>query len=118
MKQFQNDPRVRVALLSTTAAGVAITLTASSCVWFAELYYTPGLLIQAEDRCHRIGQKEDVTVNYFVAHDTLDDGKTELTKQIIPRILVCLISLISLLIVFYILLSQCYGSSRSESSLR
>ena len=91
MKQFQNDPRVRVALLSTTAAGVAITLTASSCVWFAELYYTPGLLIQAEDRCHRIGQKEDVTVNYFVAHDTLDDGKTELTKHIIPRILVCLI---------------------------
>ena len=76
VKQFQNDPRVRVALLSTTAAGVAITLTASSCVWFAELYWTPGLLIQAEDRCHRIGQKEDVTVNYFVANDTLDDGKS------------------------------------------
>lgn len=75
VKQFQNDPRIRVALLSTTAAGVAITLTASSCVWFAELYWTPGLLIQAEDRCHRIGQKEDVNVNYFVANDTLDDGK-------------------------------------------
>jgi SWI/SNF-related matrix-associated actin-dependent regulator 1 of chromatin subfamily A len=68
-------------LLSTTAAGVAITLTASSCVWFAELYWTPGLLIQAEDRCHRIGQKEDVTVNYFVAHNTLDDGKLQMISK-------------------------------------
>ena len=120
MKQFQNDPRVRVALLSTTAAGVAITLTASSCVWFAELYYTPGLLIQAEDRCHRIGQKEDVTVNYFVAHDTLDDGKVQQNRNETHPSEIGLAYRLSshLLIVFYILLSQCYGSSRSESSLR
>ena len=120
MKQFQNDPRVRVALLSTTAAGVAITLTASSCVWFAELYYTPGLLIQAEDRCHRIGQKEDVTVNYFVAHDTLDDGKVQQNRnETYPSEIGLAYRLSShLLIVFYILLSQCYGSSRSESSSR
>lgn len=70
---FQKDPRVRVAVLSTTAAGVGITLTASATVWFAEMYWTPGLLIQAEDRSHRIGQKNDVEVTYFVARDTLDE---------------------------------------------
>ena len=55
---------------------MAITLTASSTVWFAEMFWTPGLLIQAEDRAHRIGQTNDVNVRYYVAHDTLDDGKT------------------------------------------
>ena len=41
--KFQNDPSVRVALLGITAAGVAVTLTASSQVVFAELFWTPAL---------------------------------------------------------------------------
>jgi len=47
---FQTDPSIRVALLGITAAGVAVTLTASSTVWFAELFWTPAIMIQAEDR--------------------------------------------------------------------
>lgn len=42
---FQNDPSVRVALLGITAAGVAVTLTASSQVLFAELFWTPALYV-------------------------------------------------------------------------
>ena len=48
--EFQNDPSVRVAVLGITAAGVGVTLTAASTIWFAELFWTPALLIQAEDR--------------------------------------------------------------------
>ena len=40
--KFQSNANVRIAILSITAANVAITLTASSTVWFAELYWTPG----------------------------------------------------------------------------
>jgi len=47
---FQTDPTVRIAILGLTSAGVALTLTAASTVWFAELFWTPAMLIQAEDR--------------------------------------------------------------------
>ena len=47
--QFQTNPAVRIAMLGITAAGVAV-LTASSTVWFAELFWTPAIMIQAEDR--------------------------------------------------------------------
>lgn len=47
---FQKDPSVRIAVLGVTAAGVGVTLTAASTIWFAELFWTPALLVQAEDR--------------------------------------------------------------------
>jgi SNF2-related domain/Helicase conserved C-terminal domain len=73
IKKFQSDPNFRIAILGITAAGVAVTLTASSTVWFTELFWTPALMIQAEDRCHRIGQNSRVHCLYFVASGTLDD---------------------------------------------
>ena len=69
VRKFQNNSQVRVALLSITAAGVGLTLTAASSVLFSELYWTPGVLAQAEDRAHRIGQVNSVNVMYCVVKD-------------------------------------------------
>jgi hypothetical protein len=69
VRKFQTNAQVRVALLSMTAAGVGLTLTAASSVLFAELHWTPGVLAQAEDRCHRIGQQNAVNVMYCVCKD-------------------------------------------------
>lgn len=69
--RFQNDPAVRVFVGSITAAGVGITLTASSHVIFVELDWVPANISQAEDRCHRIGQKDCVTVQHIVLEGSL-----------------------------------------------
>ena len=45
---FQEDPGCRVALLSITACGQGLTLTAATAVVFAELYWVPGQMQQAE----------------------------------------------------------------------
>lgn len=69
VKKFQTNRGVRLALLSMTAAGVGLTLTAASNIIFAELHWTPGVLAQAEDRCHRIGQANSVNVTYCICKD-------------------------------------------------
>lgn len=92
--KFQKEENCLCALLSITAANSGITLTAASLVCFAELYWNPGVLVQAEDRVYRIGQKNAVNIQYLCANGTADDtlwpmikdkldvlGKVGLTKE-------------------------------------
>ncbi|XP_042877338.1 SWI/SNF-related matrix-associated actin-dependent regulator of chromatin subfamily A-like protein 1 [Penaeus japonicus] len=94
VNKFQTKDSVKVAVLSITAANTGLTLTAAQIVVFAELFWNPGILVQAEDRAHRIGQEDCVMVQYLVAQGTADDyiwplvqaklevlGKAGLTKD-------------------------------------
>ena len=62
----------RLAICSIKAAGVGLTLTASSSVAFIEFPWTYADCCQCEDRCHRIGQKENVTCYYLLGQHTID----------------------------------------------
>lgn len=70
--EFQNNPDVVLFVGNIKAAGVGLTLTASSHVIFAELDWTPGNMTQAEDRAHRIGQKDSVLCQHLVLAGSLD----------------------------------------------
>jgi SWI/SNF-related matrix-associated actin-dependent regulator of chromatin subfamily A-like protein 1 len=88
--EFQTNDRVRLFVGNIKAAGVGLTLTASSNVAFLEFPWTPGNLDQASDRCHRIGQKDNVTVYYLMAEGTIEndiatmlDSKRKVLNQVL-----------------------------------
>ncbi|XP_040295362.1 SWI/SNF-related matrix-associated actin-dependent regulator of chromatin subfamily A-like protein 1 [Bufo bufo] len=72
-QKFQFSEKSCVAVLSITAANMGLTLSSADLVVFAELFWNPGVLIQAEDRVHRIGQTSSVNIHYLVAKGTADD---------------------------------------------
>ena len=71
VKDFQ-DGKAKVAILSIMAAGTGLTLTKASMVVFGELYWVPGVMIQAEDRVHRLTQTQPVTIYHLLGKGTLD----------------------------------------------
>lgn len=78
---FQNNPDTRVLILNIKAGGVGLNLTKSSTVLFIEEPYNPALKLQAEDRAHRIGQKDTVNVYTMIAVDSIDQDINNLIQQ-------------------------------------
>lgn len=68
---FQNG-HAQLIVCSIKAAGVGLTLTASSNVAFIEFPWTYADCCQCEDRAHRIGQKDNVTCYYLLGRNTID----------------------------------------------
>ena len=62
----------KLVICSIKAAGVGLTLTASSTVAFLEIPWTYADCCQCEDRAHRIGQKDNVTCYYLLGNGTID----------------------------------------------
>ncbi|TZF84541.1 DEAD/DEAH box helicase [Pedobacter sp. BS3] len=71
--KFQNDDNCKLFVGNIIAAGVGLTLTAASRVAFIEQWWNPAIHDQAEDRAHRIGQKDSVSCIYFLGKDTIDE---------------------------------------------
>ena len=70
---FQDDSSVRVFIGNIQAAGTGITLApAASVCLFAELSWVPAEMSQCEDRLHRIGTLDSVTVQHLVLEGSLD----------------------------------------------
>lgn len=70
---FQNHDGPAVFLGQIRASGIGITLTASSTVVFNDFAWNTATHRQAEDRIHRIGQKECCTIIFVSAKDTIDE---------------------------------------------
>jgi len=70
--RFQNG-ETKLMVAGLRAGNVGINLTTASYVIFAELDWSPAIHRQAEDRLHRIGQKNTVFAYYLVGNGTLDE---------------------------------------------
>jgi SWI/SNF-related matrix-associated actin-dependent regulator 1 of chromatin subfamily A len=81
VRAFQDGSGHPLLICSTLVAGQGITLTRASNVAFVELEWTPALHDQAEDRCHRIGQRDAVTAWYLLAAGTIDERIAELLHR-------------------------------------
>ena len=68
---FQSG-EAQLIICSIKAAGVGLTLTASSNVAFVEFPWTYADCCQCEDRAHRIGQKNNVSCYYLIGRSTID----------------------------------------------
>lgn len=71
IREFQAG-KLRVFAGTIAAGGIGITLTAASTVVFIDRSWSASLNIQAEDRCHRISQKNAVQIIDIVSRNTLD----------------------------------------------
>lgn len=78
---FQSNRKINLLLGNWIAAGVGITLTAAHNAVALDLPWTPGDLIQGEDRIHRIGQKDSVTVHYLTVLDTIEERQTRILQR-------------------------------------
>jgi hypothetical protein len=81
VRAFQSDDGPQLVICATRVAAQGITLTRASNVCFLELEWTPAMHDQAEDRCHRIGQRDAVTAWYLLAAATIDETMAELIQR-------------------------------------
>jgi len=90
VERFQNDPNIKVFIGNIQSAGVGLTLVASRVAIFNSFSWVSGDNLQAEDRIHRLNQKNNVTIYYQVYSDTFYKemfekvrGKQEIIDNII-----------------------------------
>jgi len=90
--KFNQDPQYCIFLLSTRAGGLGINLTAADTCIIYDSDWNPQQDLQAQDRCHRIGQTKPVMIYRLVTANTIDQkiveraaAKRKLEKMIIHK---------------------------------
>ncbi len=90
VENFQNDPTIRVFLISLKAGGTGLNLTAADYVYLVDPWWNPAVEAQAIDRCYRIGQDKKVMAYKMICKDTIEEkivtlqaSKKQLSEDIV-----------------------------------
>jgi len=78
---FQNDPTVKIFLISIKAGGVGLNLTAADYIFILDPWWNPAVENQAISRAHRIGQDKNIFVYRFITLDTVEEKITRLQEK-------------------------------------
>lgn len=74
IEEFNANENYKIFLLSTRAGGQGINLASADTVILFDSDWNPQQDLQAQDRCHRIGQTRPVVVYRFATKDTVEEG--------------------------------------------
>lgn len=78
---FRDDPSVTVMIVSITAGGLGLNLTAASKVYVMEPQFNPAAEAQAIDRIHRLGQTREVTTTRFIMADSFEEKMLDIQRK-------------------------------------
>lgn len=74
-----NSPSVM--LLSMKAGGVGLNLTAASRVFLMDPAWNPAAEEQCFDRCHRLGQTEEVIITKFIVKNSVEENMIKIQNK-------------------------------------
>ncbi|AEL24868.1 DEAD/DEAH box helicase [Cyclobacterium marinum] len=78
---FQENPNIKVFLISLKAGGVGLNLTKAEYVFMLDPWWNPAVEAQAIDRAHRIGQKNKVIIYKFITRNSVEEKIMELQER-------------------------------------
>lgn len=70
--EFNANPKILCFISSTRCGGIGINLTAANSVIFYDTDWNPAMDLQAQDRCHRIGQTRTVHIYRLISEKTVE----------------------------------------------
>lgn len=81
VERFQTDNNTKVIIGTSGAMGTGLTLTAGTVEIFMDEPWNKALKEQCVDRCHRIGQKDNLTIYTLMCKDTIDERIHDIVEQ-------------------------------------
>ena len=81
LNKFKKNKTCKCIIGTIGALGTGYTLTEADTVIFLDEPWTMADKLQAEDRCHRIGTKDSVTVITLMCKDTIDERIHEIIER-------------------------------------
>jgi superfamily II DNA or RNA helicase len=88
--EFKHNPDVQVLLISTRAGSLGLNLTEANYVIHFDHWWNPAIMSQAEDRVHRAGQENRVTVYELWMEAPIEERifkKLKIKKQLAAEVI-------------------------------
>ena len=81
LKQFENDPKITIFLISLKAGGVGLNLITANHVFLVDPWWNPAVENQATDRAYRIGQTKRVIVHKFITSGSIEEKIDQMIRK-------------------------------------
>lgn len=92
VKNFNEDPKISVFLVSLKAGGTGLNLVGADTVIHYDMWWNPAVEAQATDRVHRMGQKRCVSSYKLITLNTIEEKIVEMQqrkKGLVKKVVSC-----------------------------